>query len=454
MNADVSGSTLLDALNGLENIARALLGAAQHQPAPRLERLQHVVESLGLTTTARPPRGSDEYLRDWQRYLDDPRQRLPLRALRYLCWEPDVATARRFQDYLAQGAGELSTRMLQGLVRSCHARWSPSFAAGAAARYVQQCLEKYQGPHRVLAHWRELAEMLLGPQGHCLFADSLLAARVPVKKHCEAWAFEESSQYVLEAMRHAIRACQEHLGDKAALRTYLLTTLLPWAGWPVQDFHTAVAATILHPTTATDLGLQEALAKLVLQDTRLGDPRLPRNIKNWLGIQDARQRLLQWLSRADIHFFFEHVLPKGTDPHGRKIFWLKYVSHVLMSRPLLNRDDEVSLRVTMQSLQDQVGHFGHVRGRETHVRRREPEPSAFLLDFGRVVIVEFSRVNHACYLYEKSNAAKVIPDFWTQEPFTIHGLKNRLLAAKTIAHVTGWQTTLANLLATYGIRPT
>ena len=71
--------------------------------------------------------------------------------------------------------------MLQGLVRSCHACWSPTFAAGAVARCVQQRLEKYQGPRRVLARWREHAAMLLGPQGHCLFADSLLAARVPIK---------------------------------------------------------------------------------------------------------------------------------------------------------------------------------------------------------------------------------------------------------------------------------
>ena len=211
MNADVSGSTLLDALNGLESIARALHGAAQHQPTPRLERLQRVVESLGLTTTVRPPRGSDEYLRDWHRYLADPRQSLTHRALRYLCWEPDVATESHFQAYLDQNAGELSTRMLQGLVRSCHMRWSPTFAAGAVARCVQQRLEKYQGPHRVLARWREHAEMLC-PQGHCLFADSLLAASVPIKQHCEAWALEESSQYVLEAMRYTVRACQEHLG--------------------------------------------------------------------------------------------------------------------------------------------------------------------------------------------------------------------------------------------------
>ena len=211
-------------------------------------------------------------------------------------------------------------------------------------------------------------------------------------------------------MRHAVRACQEHLGDKAALRTYLLTTLLPWVGWPVQDFHTAVGTTILHPISAREPSPQESLTKLVRQDTRLGDPRLPRNMKNWLDIQAARQRLLQWLSRADIHFFFEHVLPKGTDPHGRKTFWLKYVSRVQMSRPLLNRDDEARLRATIQSQREQVGHFGHVRG---------AEPSAFLLDFGSVVVVEFSRVGNACYLYEQPNAAKVIPDIWSQEPFTI-----------------------------------
>ncbi|HEY5864040.1 MAG TPA: EH signature domain-containing protein, partial [Candidatus Tectomicrobia bacterium] len=78
----------------------------------------------------------------------------------------------------------------------------------------------------------------------------------------------------------------------------------------------ATGTTILHPIAARDLDLQEALKKLALHDTRLGDPRLSRNMKNWLGIQEARQRLLQWLSRADIHFFFEHVLPKDTDPHG------------------------------------------------------------------------------------------------------------------------------------------
>jgi hypothetical protein len=295
--------------------------------------------------------------------------------------------------------------------------------------------------HRVLARWREHAAMLLGPQGHCLFADSLLAAQAPIKTYCDEWAIEESSQYVLEALRQAVRTCQKRLGHEAALQTYLFTTLLPWAGWPVQDFRAVVGVTILHPGTTKDPDLQEALIKVVLSDPRLGDPRLPRNVKNWLGIQEARQRFLQWLSRADINFFFEHVLPRSKDPHDRKAFWLRYVPRVLMSRPLLNRDDEGRIRVTLQSLQEQIGHFGRIHG----------TTSAFLLDFGPLVVVEFSQAGNACYLYEKSSSDKVIADFWSPEVFTVEGLKKRALATR-VRHIPGWQLTLAHLLAQYGIR--
>ena len=100
MNSDMPGSTLLEALDGLESATRGLHRAAQHRYETRLGPLQRAVESLGLATTAQPPRGSDAYLRDWERYLADPRQPLAEDALEYLCWEPDVATASCFQDCL------------------------------------------------------------------------------------------------------------------------------------------------------------------------------------------------------------------------------------------------------------------------------------------------------------------------------------------------------------------
>src|SRR5262249_24936723 len=101
------------------------------------------------------------------------------------------------------------------------------------------------------------------------------------------------------------------------------------------------------------------------------------------------------------------------------------------------------LRASMQSLQEQIGHFGHVSGRET---------SAFLLDFGPVVVVEFSQVG-SCYLYDGSNVAKVISDFWSQEPFRVSRLKDRILAIEAIPHIGRWQIKLEQLLARYGIRP-
>ena len=157
-------------------------------------------------------------------------------------------------------------------------------------------------------------------------------------------------------------------------------------------FHAAIGATISHPMAASESGFQEALSKLVLSDPRLGDPRLSRNTKNWLGMAKPHQRFLQWLSRADMNFFFEHVLPDGQDPHRRKAFWLRYVTRVKRSRPLLNHDDEARLRAIMRSQQEKMGHFGHVRGRES---------SAFLLDFGEVVVIEFSQGGECLlYLYE------------------------------------------------------
>ena len=193
-----------------------------------------------------------------------------------------------------------------------------------------------------------------------------------------------------------------------------------WGGL-LQDFHAAIGATILHPVTTKNPGLQERLIKVVLSDTRLGDPRLPRNTKNWLRIQEARQRFLQWLSRADINFFFEHVLPRGKDPHGRKAFWLRYVPRVLMSRPLLNRDDEARLRVTTAISAGTDRSFW-------------PYPRCRLAPFCSISApwLLSSSVRRAMPVISTRNQAviKSLADFWSPEVFTVWGLKRRALAVE------------------------
>src|SRR5262249_14521882 len=151
--------------------------------------------------------------------------------------------------------------------------------------------------------------------------------------------------------------------QEPALRFYLLSILLPWCGWTLQDFHTAIGATVLHPVTTTTVGMPEQLTRLVLADVRLGDPRLPAQTHNWRRLpQEARQRFVPWLSRADIAFFFDSVLPESKDQEERKTFWLRYVPHVLRSRPLLHEADIARLQPILRQMPEQVAHFGHIHG--------------------------------------------------------------------------------------------
>ena len=124
--------------------------------------------------------------------------------------------------------------------------------------------------------------MLLGPAGHKEFAIAIVAQRQAIGAYCATWAVEETSLYVHEVMRWAVQDCHERMQRDVTWHQYLLTVLLPWTGWLLQDFKAAVGATILHLVVAETPAIQESLTRFVLSDLRLRDPRLPRNTTNWL----------------------------------------------------------------------------------------------------------------------------------------------------------------------------
>jgi hypothetical protein len=444
MHGSEPGSALRDTLRRLQGVAQALRHSAQQLSMPPLTALQDVSVTLGARAALRRRRCPAAYVLDWQRYLLDPLQRLSPRAVRYLCWEPAVATDARFQTYLDTAVGALSSHALQGLVWCCHTCWSPAFAAGAVAQRVCQRLATYAGVHGTLTHWRQHAATLLGPAGPGDLAAILIAERAPIATFCNVWAIDERSPYVLAVLQHALPQCLQEMVQEPALRSYLLTTLLPWSRWTLQDFYAAIGATVLHPVTASTDGMPEQLTKLVLADVRLGDPRLPSQTHHWLGLpQEVRQQFVQWLSTADITFFFERVLPESKDQEERKTFWLRYVPHVLRSRPLLYKADVLRLQPLLDQMTEQVVHFGSIDG----------STSAFILDFGAVVVVQVSDLRDACYAYGKSSFEQLVPDFWWPQPFKVDGIAVANRAA-TIQHHQTWEKDLAEILALCDIRPT
>jgi hypothetical protein len=442
---------LRQALDGLDSLKAALHDFTYEVQNPRpaseesLSRLRLVVEDVGQDRPARPPICPDEYRRQWKEVLAGTREQLDARAVRFLCWEADVATDVRFHQYLKRSQSQLGPRALQGLVHSCHVLWAIAlFAPRGVAHAVRERVSAYDGPNRIIQRWRAVEKRILGGAGPREWAAELLKLQQSVKDACAALAIDEQSQYVFEMVKEASGAWRKETTGKRPNDSHVLRTFIFWPHWPLAEFKAQVAQTILHGI-ATDPGLQTQLKELVLRDERLGDPRLPVNGKNWRGVErEALARFIGWLSADDIEFFFQHVLPRGRDPHGRKTFWLRYVKQVRMSRPLLNSDDRARLSRTV--LTDRAASFGKLEG----------TTSAFLLDFGKVLVVEFSAVGNACYVYERTAVASVVPDFWTQEAFSAtgwrRGLKRQDQAEARILHFSGWQSSMENLLARYGIR--
>lgn len=441
MTARESGAELLDVVQGLRTVVRRLVQESARPPEARMPRLEVAIGSLGQAKLAKRVRCPEEYVQQWEELLHGPRERLEPRAVRYLCWEPDVATDSRFQNYLDREKVGLSPRSLQGLVRACHARWSSALATGQVATRVRDRLKRYDGPHRVLSRWKDAATTILGPRGSEEFAADMVENLWPIKEHCDVWGVEEHSPYVQEAIQTAARECRDRMERVLRLRQYLLANILPWSGWLRERFKAEVGDTILHPGAAQPSDIRESVKHFVLGEARLGDPRLPTNRDNWLGLAEAKSRVIEWLSRADIVFFFEHVLPQGRDRHGRKAFWLQYVPRVRMSRPLLNWDDGGRLRATLTQNREHI-QFGTIDG----------NTSAFLLEFGPILIIEFSRVGNACYIYETRIIDQIIPDFWMSQSFGERTLKQRGLCGERIIHRRGWQEEMIAILARYGIR--
>lgn len=450
MEPDVSspGQEALQGLEALQGSAFDLIRLVREPTVPaneQLKPLQQLIESMGQDRPARAIACPEEFRAQWQEFQNGLREDLEPRAVRYLCWESDIATHLDFHSYLRHSAFEPNARAIQGLVRSCHQRWSADlFSRSGVAERVRILLVNYEGPNRVVQRWQDAIHMILGRSGADQFGKQMLEDRRSPSEQCRLHAVDEQSGYVLQATKSALVHWNKlPASSRAKLDVFVVAKLVFWDNWPRDASKEVIAAAILEGERLAD-----SLTPRILKLPYLGDPRLPTNQPNWRGVNaEARDRFISWLSAEDIAFFFEHVLPKGHDPHGRKPFWLGYVNQVRMSRAVLNWEDRARLKGAT------------IKGRPINFGSIDASTSAFLLDFDRVLVVEFGSTGNACYVYEKTDARRIIQDFWTTETFRVsrwldNSLKQPDRAVAKIAHFNGWESNMQQVLAKYGIRPT
>jgi hypothetical protein len=414
----------------------------------RLRNLSAVVKGLDQTKAAKPISNIGQYVVQWNDLLAGQRENLEPRAIRSLCWDPAIATNRNFQYFLDSVQHIPNAQSLQGLICSCHARWSRELAVSDAVARIRDRLNQYSGPNRLLHKWKASADMILGSKAHEVMAKELIMCTDGLSGFCDFWGISiESSQLFQSAAEIASVLCLEQMDRVPQYHAFLFKELMPWSGWAPDTLKNVMRRLILWRTSEKP-ELVEAIVRLVRSHPKFGDPRNPQNRNNWIGLDEASSRIQEWLSAADITFFFETVLPKGTDPHGRKAFWLRYVGcRGLRSRPLLSNSDKYRLRDVLFKKGTRASDFGRLLDEDT---------SAFILDFGPLLVVEFSQVGNACYIYEKQVGVEVVPDIWTALPFRKADLKRRSEVATRhpIIHdrQNRWKMEMERFLARYGVR--
>ena len=395
----------------------------------------------------------EEIVRKWE----DGNWDLTLRDINHLCWHPPTGTDSQFWDFLVSKKITFTARRLQGLVYSYHSRFKELRSAlqKSLSRALWDALKAYKGRNRAVTAWQAHMDLILGAVAPHRLGQEILQNLQPIEEKTAALLISGNTSFVKEAVAVAIEialaAWPQPTQDQ---RVYLYENLLSKA-----DIHTkrqAVERLIIKAGGTAGDQLVNEVKNYVLGEKDLGDPRLPINNPNWVGLDEAKDILIQWLSLADITFFFELVITDYEDVHRRKAFWLNYVDQIKRSWVILNDRDFYRLRLRQRELQRNLGDA-------TIGRFRWASTSAFILDFGSIVIVEFSQPGNAAYVYHSQEASKFI-QFWKKYLNYHSELKdsNRtcrcLIAGQPstnkgrIIHQGDWEYRARQMMAYHGIR--
>ncbi|WP_109485401.1 EH signature domain-containing protein [Occallatibacter savannae] len=427
-------------LGDIERLSGVLhQGAPPPLPPDRLiGKLRATVIQLSQPKKARPVKCPANYVALWREIENSRPIELPARAIRYLSWETEIAIQPNFQS-LALTPERVNARSLQGLVRSVHRRWE-SMANTPSVGILRTALLNYSKKNALIEKWKQNFGYVLNSDGPTRFAKDILNTGRSWDTLCDEWGVEADSEFgnqvLLQCISHAVGAMQNAQYQKATVEL-----VLPSKHWHPSSFKQAVQQMIF--ASKSSLQHAEPLKNFILSDSRLLDPRLPSNTPNWLGLNEsARDLVIQWLSAEDIRLFFDHVLTTRNDPHGRKPFWLKYIGRVKRSRPLLASFDESRWLANVETRDKR--NFGRM---DYH-----SDTSAFLLDFGPVVVVEFSKVGNAVYVHDRRKVAHLNDSFWSEGRFYLSTLKQKS-RIEAISHLPHWERKMRTLLAQYGILP-
>ena len=334
--------------------------------------------------------------------------------LRALCWELEIVSDAAFQRCLP-AIRPLRSRLIQALLPTYLRLWrAGSDPEPELSRILREDLAALQRPRGLIARWRESPEQLLGPSAHEAFASAALHLRSSTRDRLERFNLATDTEFARSVASRLLDEATEAFKPDDSLDWlfgYLLPHDSPIAG--KKGWGSALQNLILNQEVTRDERVRERILDFALRDLRLGDPRVSRVPWHPVG-DDATNEVIRWRSSEDLRFFFDLVMKGKPDYQGRHRFWKKYVDGVTRSLIVLSENDEHRLQRRLRDFEKRGRRFVRMTGTNL--------TSAFVMEFGDTVIVEFSEAGNACFIYREPKGKDPIP--WQDSEVGVRVLKN------------------------------
>jgi hypothetical protein len=456
----------------------------------RLFKMAPIPPSLGLMPTIaqqledrvrnlpiRPPTflAKEKALLRWEAVQGNASIQLSPKDFRIICGLEAIVQSPAFGQYVTVQHLLLNPRALRALVACCHRLWPLNNTLLRICLTAEQAISQYTGKDKTLIQWQTDPSLVLGKQAPTqqalLYVSQSADQVLPLAQWWQMWGISCATPFVT-AMAEAILADQQAMAlvFKTDTAEHVLTQAMSYAS---QTARMRTMGNLLQRIATPEEHAR--LKRLVLSLPCLGDPRL--FAAHWEGLPSEQlQRLLRWLSEADIRFFFDLLLKVDISNDGntqkdqRKQFWLSYINQspqfmgawVVISRADQDKHRQALFLMAQSALSLNDGDNAINEG-ENHASysqltgKGNTRPiSAFVLEFTRYVVVEFSAPGHATFFYEKQAYLQKlqVPSVYSKNPYPMEALKDPVYAIERLVHQGDWQNRFKATLARLGITVT
>src|SRR5581483_8047533 len=246
-----------------------LLGSRLFSGPSRLESLAHqfAKEEEKPSPSKPPPIDPEEARKQWQHYLKTrDASQIERRALRYLCWDTEVAATPTFLRLIAQPDRPPSAPMILGLLGVHHALWSTP--NDTLERLIVKWLRGYEGYNPVVRHLVAIADEVVGRDAAWRASRTAFEKRLTSRQLLEERGLTLQSAYAFTVAAELLKAnvqILERAGDLHRAH-YICDQLIPTDRDLLKPdtFADAVKRLVTIAVRATDVQFQDVVKGFVL----------------------------------------------------------------------------------------------------------------------------------------------------------------------------------------------